>query len=918
MKTFLSEVVANILEEGFPLSQTICVLPSERAGVFLKDELKKQVTSTTFLPEIVSIENFIETVSELKKIDTVPLLFEFYNVYLETQEGTPESFDSFSQWAAIALHDFNEVDRHLVDTKDLFSYLRDIKRLENWNLDTSGSNIEMTDMVANHFSFMENLGLYYDAFYSFLLKNRKGYQGLLYKEAASKIEIYCTHNSDKKIVLIGFNALNKAEELIFKALLESKIATAYWDADSYYMDAKKEAGFFLRKYKKDWAYFEKNPFKTVASNFSKEKSITEIAAAKNISQIKSVGELLSQKQNLENTALVLADESLLSLTLNSLPENVDRLNITMGYFLKDMPIAGFFESLFELYLNQIKLDKVGEDSFYYKDVFRLLEHPFLLKLLNGSVEVGALKKTLIANNEVFVKRTSIEKLVSHEECLSPIVLLFSMSQNVAQFIASCIELIALQKENFEGFEKECLYRYFNLFVQLQNLNGAYKHIRSLKTLQAIYKQLIGTEKLSFQGEPLSGLQLMGMLETRVLDFETVIITSMNEGILPAGKNENSFVPFDVKQNYGLPTYQEKDAIFSYHFYRLLQRAKHVYLFYNTETDAYGAGEKSRFLTQLEIDGIEISKKTISPMVSSEKKEDLVIPKTKEALSVLKEIAAKGFSPSALAKYIEDPISYYKRYVLKIKELDEVEETVAANTMGTIIHDVLEDFYKPFLNAVLTIEDVKLMISKIEEKTIVYFEAHFKNGNIYVGKNKLIFEVAKNFILKFLQSELKILQEGAELKIIGTETKLVATIEVPGLDFPVKIAGTVDRIDELNGVIRIVDYKTGKVTANELKLADFEQIPSEYKYTKAMQVLLYAYLYTQNNNVNFENPLQSGIISFKNRKAGFLKLNFAAKGPADANVTEEKLQDFMEVIQTMIAEIFDENIPFIENKDRPFK
>lgn len=915
MKTFLSEVVTNTLEEEWDLSQTICVLPSERAGVFLKEEFKKQVKATTFLPEIISIEKFIETVSELKKIDTVPLLFEFYKVYLDICKGVPENFDSFSQWASVALQDFNEIDRHLVDTTDLFSYLKDIKRLENWNLDSAEP---MTDMVSNHFSFMDNLGVYYNSFYAFLLQSKKGYQGLLYRQAALKIKNYITSNSDKKIALIGFNALNKAEEFIFKTLLESTIATAFWDTDAYYMDSKKEAGFFLRKYKKEWSYFENHTFNKIVSNFSKEKNITEIAASKNVSQIKSVGELLSQRKNLENTALVLADESLLSLTLNSLPENVDKLNITMGYFLKDMPIAGFFETIFDLYLNQIKLDKVLQAKFYYKDVFRLLEHPFLIKFVGTSVEIDALKKALILNNEVFIHRASIEKLVNADEKLSLVSSLFKMSQNVAQFISSCIELIESQKDNFEGFEKECLYRYFNLFVQLQNLNGEYKHIRSIKTLQAIYKQLIATEKLSFQGEPLSGLQLMGMLETRVLDFETVIITSMNEGILPAGKNENSFIPFDVKKQYNLPTYQEKDAIFSYHFYRLLQRAKNVYLFYNTETDVYGAGEKSRFLTQLEIDGVDISKKTIAPQVVSELKEEFEVPKTDEVIAALKEIAKKGFSPSALSKYIEDPISYYKRYVLKIKDLDEVEETVAANTMGTIVHDVLEDFYKPYLGLFLKVEDVKLMLSKIDVKTKFYFEKHYKNGDIYIGKNKLIFEVAKNFIVKFLQSELRILDKGAVLKIIGTETKLDTNIEVPGLDFPVKIGGTVDRIDELDGVLRIVDYKTGKVVPGELKIADFDLIPTAYKYTKAMQVLLYAFLYSTNNNLNFDNALESGIFSFKNRKDGFMKLNFAVKGKPDSNVTKEKLEEFMEVIKKMIAEIFDKTLPFKENIDRPFK
>ncbi|MDG2281217.1 MAG: PD-(D/E)XK nuclease family protein, partial [Flavicella sp.] len=692
MKSFLSEVVEQLLKENSSIVDLVCVLPSERAGVFLKEEFKKQISGTTFLPKIISIEKFIETISGFQKAETVPLLFEFYKVYLDSEKVNPESFDSFAQWASIGLQDFNEVDRHLVDCEDLFSYLKDIKRIEDWDIENGNSS----EMMNKHLSFMENLGRYYFDFYNFLKKEKKGYQGLLYREAANKVASYIDDNRNSKIALIGFNALNKAEEKIFKILLESNIANVYWDSDAYYVNSKKEAGSFLRNYKSNWTYFESNPFDKVSDNFSKNKNITEIAASKNITQIKGVGELLEKLESSERTALVLADESLLSLTLNSLPANVDKLNITMGYLLKDMPISGFFETVFDLYLNQVKLDKVEANAFYFKDVFRFLENPFTIKLFSNSDLLAQLKQNLIAENQVFISSDLVDRHLSENEELRLLGGLFKMSQSVDVFLSAIILVIDAQKENFEGFEKECLFRFSNLFVQLQNLNGSYSHIKSIKTLKSIYKQLIATEKLSFQGEPLSGLQLMGMLETRVLDFETVILTSMNEGILPAGKSENSFIPFDVKQQYNLPTYQEKDAIFAYHFYRLIQRANDVYLFYNTETDAYGAGEKSRFLTQLEIDGIEITKKSIAPLVTSESKDEIVVEKTDEVISTLKKIAANGFSPSALAKYIEDPLSYYKRYVLKIKDLDEVEETVAANTMGTIIHDVLEDFYKPYI------------------------------------------------------------------------------------------------------------------------------------------------------------------------------------------------------------------------------
>lgn len=910
MKTFLSEVVQDLLEKGHPLSQTLCVLPSERAGVFLKEELKKQLSTTSFLPEILSIESFVERISEMQKMDAVPLLFEFYQIFLEQEQGAKESFDSFSQWGAIALQDFNEIDRHLVAAKDLFMYLKDVKRMEAWNLNSSDTP---SDMIIQHFAFMEQLGDYYQAFYDYLLENRKGYQGLLYREATKKVEAYIDRNSSKKIALIGFNALNKAEEHIFKALLESGMGSVYWDTDEYYMKGAKEAGFFLRKYKSEWTYFEKHSFKTIANNFAKEKLLVQIAAAKNVSQIKAVGALLSSRETLDNTAFVLADESLLSLTLNSLPDNVAQLNITMGYLLKDMPIAGFFEALFDMYGNQLKLDKVKTNEFYYKDVIRLLEHPFLFKLLQGNDGIIALKNDIIKHNQIFITADKLSTLQKEESLLSE---LFLMTQHVGNFIHKCIFIITSARDAFEGFERECLYRYCNLFTQLENLNGKYNHIQSLKTLHGIYKQLVNSEKLSFRGEPLSGLQLMGMLETRVLDFETVIITSLNEGILPAGKNENSFIPFDIKKEYGLPTYQEKDAIFAYHFYRLIQRAKQVYLLYNTETDTYGAGEKSRFLTQLEIEGIPIQKKTIAPLVNAEEKYELKITKTKEVVEKLKTIAARGFSPSALATYVADPMAYYKKYVLGIKEEDIVEEIVAANTMGTVVHEVLDNFYRPFEGQFLKVEDIEAMLQKTEETTLLLFEKHYAKSSELKGKNKLILKVAQRFIETFLQSELELLKSGKQLQFIGAEMEIAAELPIEGLNCPIRIKGTVDRIDKLDGVVRIIDYKTGMVEANQLRIDDFQKTIQDYHYTKALQVMLYAFLYNYNNGQVESNEMHAGIYSFRNTRNGLLQMNFGQGRNKDFEITETRISDFMQVIKGLITELFDEQHPFVENPDRP--
>jgi hypothetical protein len=411
---------------------------------------------------------------------------------------------------------------------------------------------------------------------------------------------------------------------------------------------------------------------------------------------------------------------------------------------------------------------------------------------------------------------------------------------------------------------------------------------------------------------------MGMLETRALDFETVIITSVNEGVLPGGKNEISFIPYDVKKYFGLPTYQEKDAIFSYHFQRLLQRATNVYLLYNTESDGYGSGEKSRFLTKLEIGNSAIEKIVISPKVQKVEHVLLEIPKTPEIIESLKAVFAKGISPSAIANYIYNPIKFYEQKILKIGDDNEVEETIAVNTMGTVIHEVLESLCKPFVNQYITKNDIKEMFEKIETLLVFNFEEYYTKGNIKTGKNKLIFEVCKNHIERFLKQEMDILNQNKQLKIISLEKNLETFIEIEGVDFPIKIKGIVDRIDELDGVTRIIDYKTGKVEAKDLKISDFSLLKEDYKYTKALQVLLYAYIFTRDENYNNSKPLEAGIISFKNLNSGFLKMNFSEKRGANENsIQPENLDLFLETIKEIIVEILNPDIPFKQNENLPF-
>jgi len=804
----------------------------------------------------------------------------------------------------------------LVDTKEIFVYIRDIERLKKWSV--SGTFTE-TEFMKDHYSFLEKLNNFYPPLYQFLLEKKIGYQGLMYREACSNIEGYIEENVHKKFFFIGFNALNKAEEFLFQKVLETNNSDIYWDLDEVFFNTNHQAGTFIRKYKKEWKYYEKNPLKTLSNSFSGPKNIQIIGASKNTTQIKYAGEILENFTDFKNTALILADETLLPITLNSLPKNINAINITMGYPLKDIPTTSLLFSIFQLFVSQEKLQKTIVNEFYHKDVVRFLKHQSVYKLLSdeNSALVDNFTEEIGKENLIFISKAQIESILidTIASVKSGISAIFNSYTTINEFLDRILNLIALLKEDVTTLEKEYLFRFYTAFTQLKTLQTEYEYFTDLKTLSLFFKQLISSETLSFQGEPLRGLQLMGMLETRVLDFENIILTSTNEGILPASSQQNSFIPFDVKIEFGLPTFKEKDAIFSYHFFRLLQRAKNVFILYNTEHDDFGSGEKSRFVTQLEMMRDDIIYKNISPKVIPSKTALKEIPKNEVTFERLKELAKKGISPSALTNYLYNPISFYKQKILKIKEFDDVEETVAFNTLGTVVHEALDELYTPFVGRFLSEENVSKMEKEANNLVIKHFKIQFKNGDISTGKNRLIYEVANRFVSNFLLKEKELLKDKKnKLKIIATEENLSAEITIEGIDFPVKLHGQVDRVDELNGVLRIIDYKTGMVSSTNLRVPEFENLRDE-KHLKAIQVLLYAYLFTKSKNYNFNQPLEAGIYSFKNLNSGFLPIDFALpRKKPETNITAEKLEEFITELKIYIQEIYNPEIDFIEPAD----
>ncbi|AJR03049.1 PD-(D/E)XK nuclease family protein [Siansivirga zeaxanthinifaciens] len=917
MTTFIFDVLTELKKNNNTISELTFVLPSKRAGLFLKNQLYKVSEQTIFAPTILSIEEFVENISELKTITNTELLFEFYNTYLKLTKDSPDSFEVFSKWAQILLQDFNEIDRYLIPQENIFNYLKAIQEINHWSLQK-----EQTTFVKNYLAFWNKLYSYYQEFTKALLTQKSGYQGLIYRESTKNIDAYIKANSEKKHIFLGFNALNTCEETIIQKLLENNLAEIFWDIDKTFLNnSKHDAALFTRQHKKNWPYFKTNPFNWITSNYTQPKTIEIVGIPKNIGQAKYIGTILKNLHEndpkLQSTAVVLGDENLLIPTLNSLPQGISALNITMGFPLKSIPLASLFDILFDIH-------KISSSNFYYKNVINIISNQYIKPLfyVDGIDYASLIIETIDTNNIIYV---SPERLKSISPGTTKIIdLLFTnWDKSIDTALENCFGIITAIKE-FLDQEKasnllalEYLYRFNELFNELSRLNSTYKHIKDISTLFGIYKEVLSSETLDFQGEPLQGLQVMGMLESRVLDFETVIISSVNEGILPSGKSNNSFIPFDVKLENKLPTYKEKDAVYTYHFYRLLQRAKNIYILYNTEADVLTGGEKSRFITQLELEKIHnIHHNIIAPEVPVINRTLNEVKKTEHLIKEIVKLAERGFSPSSLTSYIRNPIDFYYQKILKIKEHEDVEETVAANTLGTVVHNTLEDFYKPLINTQLKEEDIKNLKSKINETVTTHFKQVYKEGDITKGKNLIIYEIAKRYVSNFLDLELEEIKRGRKIKIIAIEIENKVSIDIPGLDFPIQITGKVDRIDEYDGTIRIIDYKTGRVDKSDVEVINWEDITTDYKkYSKSFQVLTYAYMMQQSNHLKF--PLHAGIISFKNLSEGFIGFCKKDKSGNGANknyfITPEILDAFKTELQALILEICNKNIPFTEKE-----
>ena len=912
MKPFLKQLVETVKAEHQNIGKVTIIVPTQRSGVYIKKYLSELATETTWLPSIFTIDDFIKKNCKLKAIDSVELLFLFYELYLEIEGENADTFLHFSKWAPTLLADFNEMDHYMVDAKIIFNDLKNIKEIDNWSFNEE----ELTNIQSNFSDFWKKLPDFYNKLNDRLTELEKGYSGKLYKWVATSIYEILDDYEPNSVYFAGFNALSTSEEQIIETFVNSKKGQLIIDADTFYVDnVEHEAGYFIRK---QIAKNGKNSIKWIESNLlNSAKKIELISAQSDVMMAKSVGEIIQNlsEEEIKKTAIVLADENLLLPVLNSIPNKIDTYNISLGYSLYNSPIYSLLNSVFTVQESYIKFNK---GSIHYRGFLSIVEHYLMKNILNSY----SVKQKIVKQNITFVSNKFIQ---THDE-LSPVFFLFekwdekNLLSQAFDRLKRLIDLIVLAI-SFQGnaMELEYLFSAKKLIQKVENKLTKTDYIQDIKTLKFLFFQLFKAESVAFIGEPLSGLQLIGMLETRALDFENVILVSVNEGVLPKSNSANSFFPYELKRLYELPTYKEKEAIYANHFYRLMQRTSKAFLLYNNSTSGMGSTEKSRYIEQLKEElkdqkQIEISEKIISVDIVNNKMDYNTVSKSEKIIENLQNLAEYGLSPSALNKYIQCPLDFYYSYVVGLRQEDEVEETIEASTFGNVIHKVLEELYKPLLNKILIPEDIEGLKKKLDEE----LEAQFKeiySDHYDTGKNYLFFHAAKKNILAFLTQEKKLVKDN-EVIIVGLEKKAEKAfpVEINGKTIQAKLKGTIDRVDRVNGELRVIDYKTGVVNANELELKDLEKIISDTNKSKAFQLMFYGLL--MEDELKENERFTSGIISFKRLNNGLLELLFAeGRGPKKTTWQPSPVEreEFKGKLQELVQQIFDTSLTFEHNE-----
>jgi len=919
---FLDTVATDLYARyGDNISELTLVFPNRRAHLFFSKSLSKIIAKPVWQPVYKSIEELIEEAAPWRAADTFTLLVELYEVYC-AERKTTEAFDRFYYWGETLLHDFDQIDRYRVNAAALFTNLRHAKEMEGdfsfltpeqvahiqrfWEtFSTEKDNRLQQDFVA----IWDVLLNIYTTFNARLQAKGIAYEGMLYRAVADRLTDSLSPADGGfpgRYVFIGFNALNECEKALFRFLQKNERADFYWDYDAYYIDdTRQEAGLFLRENIKNFPspIIPNSSFSILHSQFS------IISAPSDVAQAKVVPQLLKAMTDApdERTAVVLADEQLLIPLLHALPTVAPQINITMGYPLRQTAVYSLVELLLQLFTHA----KTAADksvTYYYQDVQALLAHPYVQQLLRD--DPANYPAQLLRWNRAYVPYSFFT-----DGRLSRLLQPVSNYREAANCLLSLVDMLSVDTalNQAEPLLRGLLQHVVRQVNQLTTALAASSIDVSLKLYSRLLRSVFRNEHIPFTGEPLAGVQVLGLLETRSLDFENVIVLSANEGVLPRAPRTVSFIPYNLRRGFGLPTPEQQEAVSAYYFYRLLQRAEQVKLVYNSKTDGITTGEMSRYLLQLKLEsGREVHEETLSFDVDIPETKPIAEPKT-EAVQAIERL-----SPSALNMYLACPLRFYFRHVAYLKEPDEVAERVDSRLFGNLLHRAMELIYKPWLGQEVTEDMLNALLKKPAVVMQLVNEAiareYYKSPQLPPdfsenGDLRIVHEILCRYVRQLLLIDKKqtpFVPEGIEQSF--EETIYFTVAEQPQ---QLLLGGIVDRLHRKGSTWYVVDYKTGRPDNEWESIAELFGSDARKQHPAVLQTLLYAWMVHRQKQQPVV-PLLYFLRESHSDAADFTIYNKQEKQPVtDIATYAEALE---QALKDKLAELFDPTQPFVQTAD----
>ena len=888
---FLNKIIDELLGQNTDLSGFNVILPGKRPIVFIRQILKERNYSG-FLPNFFTIEELIHRIADTQEIQGISLWLFAFDVYKSLNLIPNDDFSEFLKWFPTLQKDWDDMMKFSDSDQAVLHYMFDEERIKDWAQNLGDDE----DVPRKKFlNFWRNMNVFLPVLKKRLQEKNWATSGMIHEMAKKHIDEY-SKNTKEEFVFCGFNAFTPVEEKLVRSLLQWNKGQCFFQADRYYFDdERQEAGKFLRDHKTWKEFNDSRVFKWIEDDFNQPKNIKVYEVSGNITQTKILPEIFKEIENktYSNTAVVLLDENLLPASLDVM-YGIQNLNITMGFPLKNLSFSNAVKQLFYL---QKQLEK-NKSSYYYRDIFPILEE--LPKSAEDELVINNFKAKIEERNIVYISKKLLNELLNDLSYFNLLQKADSASNYLDSLIAFCreikwLDIDDIQYENVSHFE--------NAFRIIKNQLLPYQFEIKMETLEILINQHINSESIDFQGEPLRGLQIMGLLETRLLNFENVILLSVNEGKLPLGNSQNTYIPFDVRKFFDLHTFLENDSIYAYHFYRLIQDSKNVHLLFNALSSGVNTGEKSRFITQIEME----SSHDIEHLIIENSSEPIItqpieIRKTDIVLERLEKWKSK-VSASHLTSYLYNPIDFYLSKILNTSETDEIEEELSVKNYGNLVHYSLQEVYEALKGKILKENDLKNSIKAIDYYIEIAIDKLKHQPEFYEkGMNFIHRAIAKKVIETILTYDLELVKNGNTLEIIDIEKRF------EGVDFylnendKISFFGFIDRIDRLNGTLRIIDYKTAKIKNLVVKI-DEDKIDEYFHNSdrkQALQLCIYQYV-VENLPEFWGMPVETGIWSFAEAKKGVVSLQFE-KG---------NIEDAMKSVKSLIEEILNPNINFIE-------